>query len=98
MEMDHRRLNELRQLLDQADDGLVNAVKARMRLVREIALVKEKAHLDVHQPQREADMLARLCAMGDKDLSSEEIRILMETVLSISKNAQTRWRQENVRD
>ena len=93
MEETARQLADLRQQLDQVDDGVVQLMKQRMAMIRQVAQVKAAAGMAVHQPEREAALLDRLAGQGDDTFTPEEIRTLYHTILTLSKAAQARWRQ-----
>lgn len=93
MEETARQLADLRQKLDQVDDGMVQLMKQRMAIARQVSEVKVAAGMAVHQPEREAALLARLASQGDDTLTPEDIHTLYHTILTLSKAAQARWRQ-----
>ena len=55
-------LNEYRKQLDAIDDALVDSFAERLRVIDRISAYKREQHLDACDPNREQEMLQRLCA------------------------------------
>ena len=56
------KLEDLRREIDRIDDEIAALLERRMNLAMEVARVKIAGGAQVHQPAREAEVLARLCA------------------------------------
>lgn len=87
-------LNEYRKQLDAIDDRIVAAFSERMDVVEAIGAWKRENHRGAFDPDREAAMLARLCANVPKD-RKQAVESLYRAILTISK-AQQRYTNTNI--
>ncbi len=79
---DHqRRLEELRQAVDQIDDAIITLLSKRFDLAESIADLKHLAQLPIYSPEREAGILKRL--------PSEQHRQVFTVILDVSRAIQT---------
>ena len=67
-------LEHLRGEIDRVDDELVALLERRMGLAMEVAQTKLESGEDVHQPVREAEVLARLCG------TKPELQAVLKTI------------------
>src|SRR5690349_11402129 len=86
-------LDDLRTRIDALDQGIVEAVAERQRVVDEV--VKRKALsalLDVRDPVREEAILTRLSELGRKlGLSGHFVRRLFREIIDYSLRSQQRY-------
>ncbi len=81
MEDHQRRLDELRQAVDQIDDEITRLLSKRFDLAESIADLKHLAELPIYAPEREAEILKRL--------PSEQHRQVFTVILDVSRAIQT---------
>jgi len=63
-------LEELRKEIDLIDDEMLKLFTKRMAVVKEIALIKKTKGLEIHNQEREQEILSRLSSkVEDKYLS-----------------------------
>ena len=87
-------LKEYRAALDAIDDRIIAAFSERMDLVDAIGAWKKTQHLDAFDPDREAQMLDRLCAKVPEN-RKDAVKALYAAILAISK-AQQRFQNTNI--
>ena len=74
-------LNIWRKRIDALDEALVRLLNERARCATEIARVKRKAGLPLHQPAREREVLARVERLAAGHLTSAQLRRLFEAIV-----------------
>ena len=82
-------MKDLRARLDEIDDGLVELVKRRYAVVREIAAYKAKNNIPVSDPARERQKLAHLAALAGEDLAPAT-DALFSLIFDLSRSEQHR--------
>jgi len=78
-------LEEIRNQIDQIDDGILDLFKRRIKLAEEVAGVKLDNAMPVLNVARERDILHRVCSASDNPTFT---RILFSTIFDISKTHQ----------
>ena len=81
------RLVELRQKIDEIDEALLNLVRRRLALSREIASVKAEGS-PVYRPAREALLMHKLFLQIDDDIEKEVVIRLWRLLLASSVQSQ----------
>lgn len=75
----------LRERISALDRSIVEAVNARIELVRELKRYKEENGLPFLDPERERQLLAELEELNGGPLSPEGLRELVAAVLDLTK-------------
>lgn len=83
-------LDRWRQQIDQLDERLVELLNERAQLALQIGREKRARGLPVHDPEREAQILGRLCALNRGPLSEDAIRRILAQILEESRRLQER--------
>jgi chorismate mutase len=84
-------LEALRARVDRADNRILAALAARQRSVEAIGRLKAAQDLPVHQPEREAELLAEHEAQAEsRGLDPALIKDLFERILAHSRRSQQR--------
>ena len=84
---DDERLRALRDLVDGLDDQLVVILQRRAALGREIGEVKRRMGQPARCPEREAQVLDRVCAQAATPLDAHALRRLFEAILEACRAA-----------
>ncbi|HEX7601020.1 MAG TPA: chorismate mutase [Polyangiaceae bacterium] len=79
------RLGELRLQIDALNDAFVALVSQRALVAGAIAELKREGGLDLHDPQRERDMLASLLASNPGPMSNELLGHLLGELFRTSR-------------
>ena len=81
-------LSDIRLEIDRIDEGLVRLFTARMDAVGRIAQAKKQTGGPISDPERERDIVDRLCAQaGDK--YAPYVRALYERLFELSRGYQS---------
>ncbi len=90
-----KKLNELRQTIDELDDNLIELLAERMRISREIGLYKKENGMSVLQTHRYNDILNRRMAQAlDMGLDSHFVKTILEAIHEESVQQQIKTIQE----
>ncbi|CAN5762310.1 chorismate mutase [soil metagenome] len=76
-----KRIDELRQRIDEIDTELVALLNSRAACALAIGRAKKAAGLDLYQPLREADVLSHVQRINGGPLDNGAIRRLFERVI-----------------
>ena len=81
---EHPELQQLRDQIDAVDASLLANISERGRLAQQVAKVKGRDNPDeaFYRPEREAQVLRRICQQNPGPLSDEEIKRLFREVMS----------------
>ena len=60
MSKQEKELEELRDNIDIIDDKIIELLNERGKIVKKISNIKKVLKLDVHQPQREQEIIDRI--------------------------------------
>ncbi|HEV7928785.1 MAG TPA: chorismate mutase, partial [Nitrosospira sp.] len=77
------QLKQLRDKIDSIDSELLKLLSARADLAREIGQVKNGI---AYRPEREAQVLARLCELNPGPLANEHIVRLFTEIMSLCRS------------
>jgi len=81
-------LQEIREQIDQVDEGIVELFQRRMELARDVAEYKIAMGKPVFDKKREQEKLDTLGAMGKSEFSNRGIRELFAQIMSLSRKFQ----------
>lgn len=76
-----KRIDELRQRIDEIDEQLVRLLNDRARCALAIGTEKKVLRIDVYQPGREADVLAHVQQVNPGPLDNGAMKRLFERVI-----------------
>lgn len=71
----------LRRRIDELDAQLVSLLNARAACAMDIGRVKRQAAIPVYQPDREAEVLAHVCAANRGPLSGDAVKRVFERII-----------------
>ncbi len=66
------KLDQLRELIDNIDDEIINLLSNRMSVSRDIGLYKKEHDMTIYQHKRWNEIIGRTCKQGEKSGLSEE--------------------------
>lgn len=75
-------LTFLRLQVDQLDDQIVDLLNDRARLAVEIREAKRRAGLPIHSPQREKEILDRVCRRSAGPLAGDSVLTIFRAIIS----------------
>lgn len=84
------RLSEIRAAIDEIDDQLLELLAARTELALEAGAAKAVLGRAVHDPEREATLLARIKARGAGALTPEDLEELWTLLMAATRRAESR--------
>ena len=84
------RLAEIRAAIDAIDDQLLTLLAARTELALEAGAAKAQLGREVHDPEREAALLARVAARGAGALTPEDLVELWTLLMAATRRAESR--------
>jgi chorismate mutase/prephenate dehydratase len=77
-------LDELRTLIDAADDAIIRLLNERASVALEIGDAKAKLERRAYAPDRERELLDRLAAKNSGPLPEESLRLIYKEIISAS--------------
>ena len=83
------RLQEIRGAIDTIDDQLLDLLAARTELALEAGRAKAALGRAVHDPEREAALLARVAARGAGALTPEDLVELWTLLMTATRRAES---------
>ena len=84
-----KRILELRQLIDQLDEEIIQLLKKRMGISMEVGKLKEKLDIPVEDKTREEEIIERLTQQAGQNLSEEQLIRIFTAVFKASKQIQS---------
>ena len=81
------QIPEIRREIDSIDAELLALYLKRMELARQIGKLKEEAGLEIYNPAREQEILAKVRETAPKELSSYA-ELLFSTLFELSRSYQ----------
>jgi chorismate mutase-like protein len=75
------RILALRRRIDELDAELVSLLNERAACAMDIGRVKRQAAIPVYQPDREAEVLANVCAANRGPLSGDAVKRVFERII-----------------
>ena len=85
-----KRILELRQKIDTLDEEIIQLLKKRMGISKEVGKLKEKLDIPVEDMGREQEIIDRLTQQAGRNLSEEQLIRIFTAVFKSSKQIQ-RW-------
>ena len=83
-----KRILTLRQKIDNLDEEIIKLLKLRMRISKEVGLLKEKLHIPIEDKSREMEIIERLTSKAGKNLTEEQLIRIFTAVFKSSKQVQ----------
>ena len=83
------RLAEIRREIDRIDSELLKLLEERTNFALEAGTAKVALGRPVHDPEREAQLLARISAHGAGALSPEDLQALWELLMAATRRAES---------
>lgn len=74
-------LDELRRGIDAVDQQILKLLHERVRLVMAVGEYKRERSMKVYDPDRERELLARLCKAAEPPLDADTIRRIFERLV-----------------
>lgn len=78
-------LSEWRNRIDEVDEKILGLLNERTRYVIEIGRVKSQNNLNVYDPEREKDIISRLCDINTGPLTDEAVQRFFKCLFTVSK-------------
>ena len=83
-----KRILELRQQIDDLDEEIIQLLKKRMGISKEVGELKEKLDIPVEDKNRENEIIDRLTKQAGINLSEEQLIRIFTAVFKTSKQVQ----------
>jgi len=83
-----KRILELRQQIDDLDEVIIQLLKKRMGISKEVGKLKEKLEIPVEDKHRENEIIDRLTKQAGINLSEEQLIRIFTAVFKSSKQVQ----------
>ena len=83
-----KRILQLRNEIDNLDEEIIQLLKKRMRISKEVGQLKERLDIPVEDKKREKEIIDRLTAQAGKNLSEEQLIRIFTAVFKTSKQVQ----------
>ena len=83
-----KRILQLRKEIDNLDEEIIQLLKKRMRISKEVGELKEKLDIPVEDKIREQEIIERLTTRAGKNLSEEQLIRIFAAVFRSSKQVQ----------
>ncbi len=81
-------LSEWRVRIDELDRQILDLLNERARCVLALAPLKRRDAIPVHEPKREADVLAKMQAHNKGPLSGEAVQRIFERIMEVMRGVQ----------
>ncbi len=78
-------LRKKRKEIDRVDEGLLNLLNKRIRLVSEAVILKTKTGEKMRIPEREKEILERLAIRNSGPLKEEELKKMFRAILGMCR-------------
>ena len=83
-----KQILELRQQIDDLDKDIIQLLKKRMGISKEVGKLKEKLDIPVEDKNREDEIIDRLTKQTGRNLSEEQLIRIFTAVFKSSKQVQ----------
>jgi len=83
-----KRILELRQSIDDIDERIIQLLKKRMSISKEVGKLKEVLDIPVEDASRENEIIERLTQQAGKNLTEEQLIKIFTAVFKSSKQIQ----------
>ena len=88
--MNRKVIKELRNSIDKVDDQIFDLILKRLDYVEKIGNIKREMNLPVYDKSREQIIIERLTEKLITKINPEEIKKIIDPIISISKDLQRR--------
>lgn len=89
-------LQEARQKIDELDKVLITTFEQRLKVILEIAKIKEKENLGIYEPEREQEVLAKTLSYVQAGDLKGYVNNFVNSILDISKTCQKQHMQQHI--
>ena len=83
-----KRILGLRQRIDELDEEIIQLLKERMGISKEVGRLKEQLDIPVEDKNRENDIIVRLTQQAGRNLSEQQLIRIFSAVFKSSKQVQ----------
>jgi len=83
-----KRILKLRRKIDSIDEEIIQLLKKRMQISKDVGDLKEVLHMPVEDKLREEEIIDRLTKQAGKNLSEKQLIRIFTAVFSSSKQIQ----------
>tara|TARA_B100000945_G_C20019412_1_gene429298 strand:- start:12 stop:272 length:261 start_codon:yes stop_codon:yes gene_type:complete len=83
-----KRILKLRKKIDSIDEEIIQLLKKRMQISKDVGDLKEVLHIPVEDKLREEEIIDRLTKQAGKNLSEEQLIRIFTAVFKSSKQIQ----------
>ena len=83
-----KRILELRQQIDTLDEEIIQLLKKRMRISKEVGILKAELEIPVEDKTRENEIIERLTQQAGRNLSEGQLIRIFTAVFKSSKQVQ----------
>lgn len=84
-----KRILKLRRKIDSIDEEIIQLLKKRMQISKDVGDLKEVLHMPVEDKLREEEIIDRLTKQAGKNLSEEQLIRIFTAVFKSSKQIQS---------
>ena len=85
--MDERIL-DLREKIDKIDKKIINLIKNRMDIAKEVGKIKSALNIPIEDKKREEEIISRLVEFSDGSLNPNQLIRIITALFKISKQVQ----------
>ena len=85
--MDERIL-DLREKIDKIDKKIINLIKNRMDIAKEVGKIKSTLNIPIEDKKREEEIISRLVELSDGSLNPNQLIRIITALFKISKQVQ----------
>ena len=78
----------MRKKIDDLDEQIIQLLKRRMQISKDVGSLKEKLHIPIEDKTREYEIIERLTKKAGKNLSEEQLIRIFTAVFKSSKQVQ----------
>ncbi len=83
-----KRIQKLREQIDEIDEEIIQFLKKRMGISKEVGKLKDELHIPIEDKKREKEIIDRLTKIAGKNLSEEQLIRIFTAVFKSSKQFQ----------
>ena len=84
----NNKIQKWRAEIDAIDNELLSLLNKRARVAIEIGRVKQREHAPLRYPDREREVLARVCELSQGPLREDSIKEIFKTIIDVSRRLQ----------
>ena len=83
-----KRIQKLREQIDEIDEEIIQFLKKRMGISIEVGKLKDELHIPIEDKKREKEIIDRLTKIAGKNLSEKQLIRIFTAVFKSSKQFQ----------